>query len=280
MQRRFQIVDVFANTPFRGNPVAVVLDADGLDTDGMLAITRWMNLSETTFLLPPSVGSADYAVRIFTLEREMPFAGHPTLGSCRAWLTAGNRPGEPGRVVQECGAGLIDIKDDGASLAFAAPPLLKSGSVDADKADEVCRFLALDRESVVEMAWVDNGPGWIGVLLDSAAAVRALRPAASHPSRIDVGVVGPCTADEDADFELRALFSDHTGAIREDPVTGSLNASVAQWLLGAGRVTAPYLARQGGEVGRDGRIAISEDAAGTIWVGGAATVLVQGQLDA
>ena len=280
MRRRFQIVDVFAQTPFAGNPVAVVLDSSGLSTAEMLQITRWMNLSETTFLLPPESSEADYQVRIFTLEREMPFAGHPTLGSCRAWLTAGNRPAVPEQIVQECGAGLIPIRQADGTLAFAAPPLLKSGPVSAAKAAEVCEFLRIDRQDVVDMAWVDNGPGWIGVLLASAAAVRALEPASAHASRIDVGIVGPLDEDDSADFELRALFSDHTGAIREDPVTGSLNASVAQWLLGTGRATAPYRARQGREVGRDGEILIEQDADGRIWVAGDTVVLVDGEIEA
>ena len=191
MQRRFQIVDVFSATRFSGNPVAVVLDAEGLSTDDMLRITRWMNLSETTFLLPPESAGADYRARIFTLDREMPFAGHPTLGSCAAWLDAGNRAADSQRVVQECGAGLVAVRRMDALFAFAAPPLLKSGPPDDATADNACEFLGIERDAVVDMAWIDNGPGWLGVLLPTATAVAALRPAAAYPRRMDVGVVGP-----------------------------------------------------------------------------------------
>ena len=280
MRRRFQIVDVFSATPFSGNPVAVLLDAEGLATDDMQQITRWMNLSETTFLLTPESDDADYRARIFTLDREMPFAGHPTLGSCAAWLDAENAVRDPLRVVQECGAGLVPIRRQAPLFAFAAPPLLRSGPVDDAMAGDVCEFLRIERDQVVDMAWIDNGPGWLGVLLGSAAAVKALAPAAAYPRRMDVGVVGLYPPGGDAQLEIRALFSDHNGAIREDPVTGSLNASIAQWLLQSERVTAPYVATQGASVGRSGRITIEQDASGEIWVGGNANVLVRGDIDA
>ncbi len=280
MKRRFQIVDVFAETPYLGNPVAVVLDAEGLSTEQMLGITRWMNLSESTFLLPPTSPGADYRLRIFTLDREMPFAGHPTLGSCRAWLNAGGVPINNREIVQECGIGLVQIRRDEDRLSFAAPPLIRGGRVDDDKIAEVCEFLRLDRDQIVDAQWIDNGPGWLGVLLDSADAVLDLEPAASHPRRIDVGIVGPHPEGSETDFELRALFSDQHGAVREDPVTGSLNASVGQWLFRSGRTTSPYVASQGTRIGRAGRIALSLDDAGAVWVGGNSVGLVNGEIEA
>ena len=280
MKRRFRIVDVFAETAFLGNPVAVVLDAEGLSTEEMLGITRWMNLSETTFLLPPTSPDADYRLRIFTLDREMPFAGHPTLGSCRAWLDAGGTPISDTGIVQECGVGLVQLRRHDDRLSFAAPPLIRGGAVDDDKIDEVCEFLRIDRDQIVDAQWIDNGPGWLGVLLESADAVLNLEPAAAHPRRIDVGLVGPHPDGFDTDFELRALFSDQHGAVREDPVTGSLNASVAQWLFRSGRAVSPYLASQGARIGRAGRISLSLDDDGTVWVGGNSLSVVSGDIEA
>lgn len=279
MRRRFQIVDVFADTPFAGNPVAVVLDGQDLSTDEMLRITRWMNLSETTFLLPPESSDADYRARIFTLDREMPFAGHPTLGSCRAWLN--DTPAHQRRtVVQECGIGLVTIARRDVHLAFAAPPALRDGPATEEEIGEVCAFLGIGRDDVVDCAWVDNGPGWIGVLMHSADAVLAVEAPGSFPTRMDVGLIGPYPSGEPAHFELRALFSDQHGAIREDPVTGSLNASMAQWMLNSGRAVSPYVACQGRRVGRDGRIHIEKSDDGTVWVAGRAHSLVTGTLDA
>jgi PhzF family phenazine biosynthesis protein len=280
MTRAFKMVDVFGESALRGNPLGVVLDSEGLSTDAMQALTRWLNLSETTFLSPPTDPGADYKVRIFTLERELPFAGHPTLGSCHAWLEAGGRPRTPGRVVQECGAGLVPLRLDGDGIAaFAAPPTTRSGPVEAAKIAEICAVLRLTPEEIVDAQWVDNGPGWVAVLLKSAAAVLALEPAREHASRLDLGVVGPHAPGSGLDFELRAIFSDQFGALREDPVTGSLNASVAQWLLGSGRARAPYLAAQGTALGCAGRIHISQDASGQVWVGGASRTIVTGTVD-
>ncbi|WP_019830921.1 PhzF family phenazine biosynthesis protein [Sphingomonas sp. PR090111-T3T-6A] len=273
----FQMVDVFGASPFTGNPLAVVAGATDLDTETMQRITRWLNLSETTFLLPPTTPEADYRVRIFTLERELPFAGHPTLGSCHAWLADGGVPKRGGEIVQECGAGLIPIRQEGGMLAFAAPPLMRSGPVEEDKLDEVAGVLGIARDAIVEAQWIDNGPGWIGVLLDSADAVLALRPARSHPRRIDIGVVGPHAPGGDTAFELRAFFSDSHGGLVEDPVTGSLNASAAQWMLGSGRGTAPYVAAQGTALGRTGRVRVEQDGAGTIWIGGRTETLFRGE---
>lgn len=277
MTCRFQMVDVFGDGPFTGNPLAVVADAVDLDTETMQRITRWLNLSETTFLLPPTSPQADYRVRIFTLERELPFAGHPTLGSCHAWLADGGVPKQASTIVQECVAGLIPIRREGGLLAFAAPPLMRSGPVEEEKLDEVAGVLGISRSAIIEAQWIDNGPGWIGVLLESADAVRALRPARSHPRRIDIGVVGPHAPGGDIAFELRAFFSDSHGGLVEDPVTGSLNASVAQWMLGSGRGTAPYVAAQGTALGRTGRVRVDQDCAGAIWIGGRTLSLFRGE---
>jgi len=273
--RPFSLVDVFGSGPFSGNPLGVVSAAEGLSTGDMLGITRWLNLSETTFLLPPENPEADYKVRIFTPDRELPFAGHPTLGSCRAWLDGGGQARNPDEIVQECGAGLVRIRRDGDLLAFAAPPLLRSGPVDAADLADLCAVLGIGHGDIVKAQWVDNGPGWIGVRLRSAEAVLALRPLGSYHRRMDIGVVG-LHDDGDAAVEIRAIFSDQTGALREDPVTGSLNASVAQWLLGSGVLSAPYVAAQGTCLGRQGRVYVSQDTDG-IWVGGRAVVLFSGQ---
>lgn len=275
MLRRFQLVDVFSDRPFSGNPLAVVFGADDLSTEDMQKIARWMNLSETAFLQSPTIDSADYRVRIFTLEREMPFAGHPTLGSCHAWLSSGGRPHDDAHIVQECGAGLVPIRRHDASLAFSAPPLIRSGPVDEVEMEEIASVLRIDRADIVDAQWGDNGPGWVVVLLATAQAVLDLRPV-RIPPRLALGIVGPYPSGNQPAFELRALFGDHQGVIREDPVTGSLNASAAQWLLSTGRAAAPCIASQGNCVGHDGRIYISQDRDGTVWVGGRTTTLFDG----
>lgn len=277
MNRPFRLVDVFGRDDFSGNPLAVIADAEGLETELMQRITRWLNLSETTFLLPPTTEAADYRVRIFTLTRELPFAGHPTLGTCHAWLEAGGKPRTPRRIVQECGAGLITIRQSDAGLAFAAPPLLRSGPPSPAELDEAADFLNISRASIIDAAWIDNGPGWLGIMLASAGEVLALQPKRHHSRQIDIGVVGPHSIGQEAAFELRALFTDAQGAVIEDPVTGSLNASVAQWLYASGRVDGPYIAAQGTVLGRTGRVSITRDADGTIWVGGATRTLFSGQ---
>jgi PhzF family phenazine biosynthesis protein len=271
----FSLVDVFGVADFSGNPVAVVHDAAGLDAVQMQRITRWLNLSETTFLLPPAHPEADYRVRIFTVDREMPFAGHPTLGTAHAWLEAGGTPRDPDRVVQECGAGLVPIRRAGGRLAFAAPPLIRSGPVDEGKLAEIAGVLGIARDRIVDAAWADNGPGWAAVLLGSAEEVLSLEPARHHPSRMEIGVIGPYPPGHDAAYEVRAIFSDPFGGLLEDPVTGSLNASVAQWMLESGRVAAPYVAAQGTRLGRTGRVAV-EQADGQVWIGGATKTLFRG----
>jgi PhzF family phenazine biosynthesis protein len=280
VRRRFQQVDVFSHEPLRGNPVAVVLDAEGLTTEQMQRLARWTNLSETTFVLPPTTPDADYRVRIFTLAHELPFAGHPTLGTCHAWLQAGGRPAREDLVVQECGAGLVPLRR-GADLAFAAPELVRSGPVDEALLGQIAEVLGLGREEIVDAAWVDNGPGWVGVLLRDAAAVLAVEADVSRfagEGSLDVGLVGFQPDGAETAIEVRALFSDEHGALREDPVTGSLNASIAQWLLGSGRLTAPYVASQGTRLDRRGRPRIDQDDQGTIWVGGPTITVVDGHL--
>lgn len=266
---------MFTETPYRGNPVAVVLAADGLDTGQMQQFARWTNLSETTFGLRPEAAGADYRLRIFTPSSELPFAGHPTLGSCHAWLEAGGQPRQPGTVVQECGAGLVTIRQLPDGLAFGAPPLLRDGPVDEPVAAQVARNLGIARDAIVDIQWADNGPGWIAVLLPSADDVLALRPG---PVDLDIGVAGPYPPGSPAALEVRA-FTPLLGAAAEDPVTGSLNASLGQWLLGTGRLTAPYVASQGTVLGRRGRVQVSQDEAGQVWVGGGTVSCVRGTVE-
>ena len=269
MMRRFKQVDVFSEEPCLGNPVAVVHDADGLDTDAMRRFAEWTNLSETTFLLPPTTPDADYRVRIFALDREIPFAGHPTLGSCHAWLDGD----EGDHIVQECGAGLVEIRRIDGRLAFAAPPLIRSGPPDEALVAEVAVALGVERDEIVAAAWLDNGPGWVGVQLASAEAVLAA-PVAVPAGHADLGLVGLHPPGAPEATELRAFFG-VAGQVAEDPVTGSLNAAVARWLLERGVLEPPYVARQGTAKGRAGRIHISRDG-DTLWVGGATTTVVTG----
>lgn len=277
MTRPFKLVDVFGRGDFSGNPLAVIADAEGLDTDAMQRITRWLNLSETTFLLPPTIKGADYRARIFTLERELPFAGHPTLGTCHAWLEAGGQPADPGRIVQECGVGLVPLRRDGDALSFAAPPLIRTGPVDEADRAEAAEVLRIPRAAIVGAEWIDNGPGWLGIMLESAEAVLAIDPAGSHRRRIDVGVIGPHPDGGEAAFEIRVFFSNHLGTIVEDPVTGSFNASAAQWLFASGRAQDAYTAAQGTAIGRTGRIYVERDEAGEIWIGGKTRTLFEGR---
>jgi PhzF family phenazine biosynthesis protein len=274
MSLAFRQVDVFTATPYLGNPLAVVHGADRLSAEQMQRFAGWTNLSETTFLLAPDEG-ADYRVRIFTPTRELPFAGHPTLGSCHAWLEAGGRPRQPGIVTQQCDAGLVDIRVGTDGLAFAAPPLVRSGPVDEELARRVAAMLGIDRADIVDLQWADNGPGWIAVLLASADAVLAIQP---RPGDLDVGVAGPHQPGGPAAFEVRAFFPAN-GVTYEDPVTGSFNASLAEWLLSTGRAQAPYLARQGTALGRSGQVRITQDADGQVWVGGSVVTCVSGTVD-
>ena len=292
--RPFQQVDVFTATAYRGNPLAVVLDGSGLGTEAMQQFTDWTNLSEATFVLPPTpegrAAGADYRVRIFCPGRELFFAGHPTLGTCHAWLQTGGQPQVAGRVVQECGVGLVTLRRDGERLAFAAPPLIQSGPLPEADVQLIARGLGVARSDVVAHAWCDNGPRWRGVLLRSAAQVLALQPDGAVLAGLDVGVVGPrgkvgvvgatdaatdsATGDEAIAFEVRAFLPGHSG-LMEDPVTGSLNAALAQWLIGAGLAPARYIASQGTALGRAGRVHVQQDGA-DIWVGGHTATCISG----
>jgi PhzF family phenazine biosynthesis protein len=278
MRRNFRQVDVFGSGPYSGNPVAVVLDAAGIDDEELRRFSVWSNLSECTFVSASTLAGADYRVRIFSLDTELPFAGHPTLGTARAWLDAGGTPASPGVVVQECGIGAVPVRVEGDRLSFAAPPRQRSGPVEPELLERVAAVLGIETSAIVDAEWLDNGPGWVGVLLDSAEAVLALEPdATQHPGHWDIGVIGPCPAEDDAAFELRAFFG--SGAsLREDPVTGSLNAAAAQWLTASGRVAAPYVARQGTAIGRDGRIHVVADA-GELWIGGHTRVAISGTVE-
>ncbi len=323
-KRRFSQLDVFASIPFSGNPLACVIDADGLTTEEMHRFTKWANLSESSFLLKPTVPEADYRVRIFTIPRELPFAGHPTIGSCQAWLDAGGQPKTPGRVVQECGAGLIELKltagadagpnggdgaaggvagaaggENGDQISFAAPALIRSGEVEESFIEEMAEVLGVERGEVVDAQWGDNGPGWVILMLADAEAVLALDAPSGPRTELDLGVVGlyrnsgddTGSGDENDSgdntdscaMEIRAFFADGTGGIFEDPVTGSLNASVAQWLLGenspVSSLPTSYVASQGTAMGRRGRVYIEQDPEGVIWVGGVAVASVTGTVE-
>ena len=283
MQRAFAQIDVFTATPYLGNPVAVVLDGTGLSTEAMQAFTDWTHLSEATFVLPPTQAGADYALRIFCPGRELPFAGHPTLGSCHAWLDAGGMP-QGAEVVQECAVGLVRIRRDGQRLAFAAPPLRRSGPLPEDEVLRIAQGLGLARQDILHHAWCDNGPQWRGVMLASAQQVLALQPNAQILAGMEVGVVAPLDqASQQGShgpaeaFEVRAFFPGH-GGLTEDPVTGSLNAALGQWLIGAGLAPSHYVARQGTALGRAGRVHVQQDAQGQVWVGGESVVCIKGQV--
>ena len=272
--RPFQQVDVFTATPYLGNPLAVVLDGSGLSTAQMQAFTDWTQLSEATFLLPPTQPAADYRVRIFCPGRELPFAGHPTLGSCHAWLAAGGQSQHPDEIVQECGVGLVRIRREGHRLAFAAPCLQRSGPLGVEDLDRIIAGLGLKRSDIVAHAWCDNGPPWQGVMLRSAAQVLELRPDARRLAGRFTGVVGPQSAGSETSFEVRAFFPGHQG-LMEDPVTGSLNAALAQWMVGAGIAPNRYVVSQGTALGRAGRVHAQLDEEG-VWIGGESVTCVSG----
>jgi len=271
---KFQQVDVFSSAATEGNPLAVVTGADDLTDAQMAAFARWTNLSETTFLLSPKHPDADYRVRIFTTTRELPFAGHPTLGSCFVWLDNGGIA-KADEVIQECGAGLVRIRRDGSRLAFAAPPLLRSGPVEHDILQRLATGLGVKPEQIVGGQWADNGPGWVAVMLASREEVLAIRPDYVALKGLNVGIVAPWTGpDAEADFEVRALTGDLNA---EDPVTGSLNASLAQWMILAGLAPRKYTARQGTVLGHRGRVSV-EQIGERIWVGGDVQKCVSGSV--
>ncbi len=273
---RYTLVDVFTSVPLLGNPVAVVHAAQELSDAQMATLARWTNLSETTFLLPPRDAGADYRVRIFTPQRELPFAGHPTLGSCHAWLAAGGQPNAADLIVQECEVGLIRIRRAAGQLAFAAPPRLRTGPLDEVLLARVVAALGLETADVRAHQWVDNGPGWCALQLASADAVLALEPDWYALQDLKVGVVGAYPAGSQAQFEVRALIGADIGY--EDPVTGSLNASLAQWLIGSGAAPGTYVAAQGTRLSRRGRVHVHQEGA-DIWVGGHSLVCVRGELE-
>lgn len=272
--RPFHQVDVFSDQTYRGNPLAVVIDAEGLTGGQMQHFANWTNLSETTFLLPPTDPRADYRVRIFTGSEEFPFAGHPTLGSAHTWLQAGGVPKSTGYVVQECGAGLVQVKHDAGRLAFAAPPLTRFGPVEEPLRRQLAAALRVADADIVDASWLVNGPEWIGVLLASAGHVLAIEPDYAAMGDLKVGIIGP-RGGGDTDFEVRTFLPGD--AIFEDPVTGSFNAGAAQWLIGSGRAPETYVAAQGTVLGRVGRIHVhAED--GEIWVGGKSTTCIRGDV--
>ena len=274
--RRFTQIDVFTDRALGGNPLAVVHDAQGLADEAMQAFARWTNLSETTFLLPPADPQADYRVRIFTPARELPFAGHPTLGSCRAWLDAGGQPRAGDEIVQQCGVGLVRVRRDAARLAFAAPPLLRAGEVDAGTRAQLAAALRVDVSALRATQWVDNGPGWVAALLGSREELLALQPDFAAMRGLKLGVVAPCPDGHDAQFEARAFVPDL--GVPEDPVTGSLHAGLAQWLIASGLAPARYVAAQGTALGRAGRVFVERDGP-TIWVGGGCVTVILGRVD-
>ncbi|GAB3802509.1 PhzF family phenazine biosynthesis protein [Humibacter antri] len=264
---------MFGSEALRGNPVAVVVDADDLSEETMAAFARWTNLSETTFLLAPTDPAADYRLRIFTPGGELPFAGHPTLGSAHAWLQAGGVPARTGTVVQQCGVGLVELSRVGSTLSFAAPPLARDGEVDADTVRQVVAALGIAADDVVSSQWVDNGPGWLAVLLRTPEQVLALKPDFAVRGELKVGVVAPYPDGSDIRFEVRA-FVPGLG-VPEDPVTGSLNAGLAMWLIESGRAPENYVASQGTVLGRSGRVHVRHSD-GRYWIGGRTRTVLEG----
>lgn len=281
--RAFAQVDVFSELPFHGNPVAVVLDGTDLSDLAMQQVARWTNLSETTFVLPPTTPGADYRLRIFTPGGELPFAGHPTLGSAHAWLEHGGVPAAPGHVVQQCQAGLVRVRlarnpAGTTELSFAAPPTLRSGPLDEQYLQAIVAALGISRDQVLDHQWVDNGPGWAVLRLPSAADVLALEPDFSDIPQAMVGVIGAHAPGGEHAFEMRS-FAPGVG-IAEDPVCGSMNASVAQWLYASAAVTGPYRVSQGHRLGRAGTITLNCDYEGQVWVGGAKGTAIRGSIEA
>lgn len=273
---KLSLVDVFGSAPLRGNPLAVVTGGEGLDAAQMLALTQWLGFSETTFLLAPEDPAADYKVRIFYPGGELPFAGHPTLGTCHAWLSAGGMPRRDGVVVQECGVGLVEVRRDGDLLAFAAPPFTRTGALSEAERAEAARVAGVAEEAIVEAVHVANGPQWQLLRLGSAADVLAAEPLPKAPPGTDIGLAGPIAAGGEADWELRAFFANQHGAMVEDPVTGSFNAGVALHLFANGLAQGRYRAAQGRRTGADGLVECEQDADGRVWIGGRCDTIAEG----
>lgn len=272
---RYNTVDVFTATPLKGNALAVVHDAVGLSDATMQEFAHWTNLSETTYLLPPTNPQADYRVRIFFPSAELPFAGHPTLGTCHVWLAAGGKPRSKDEIVQECGVGLVRVRREGKRLAFAAPPLRRGGDVDAATLAAITRSLGIERKAIRASQWVDNGPGWVAIMLGSRDELLALKPDFARLTPRDIGVIAPMPAGHEALFEMRAFIAG--SGPNEDPVTGSLQAGVAQWLIGAGLAPERYVSIQGTALGRDGRVYV-EKRGQDIWIGGDSVTLAEGKV--
>ncbi len=272
---QFSQVNVFSSNPLSGNPVAVIHAAKGLSEATMSALARWTNLSETTFLLPPTNPLADYQLRIFSPGGELPFAGHPTLGSCHAWLAAGGKAQDANVIVQQCKAGLVNIRKNNSLLEFSAPPLIRSGPLDDDILLKISTALNLAPVDIIQHQWVDNGPGWCAIMLNSAQQVLDIKPNWAALAPLNLGVVGPHDQNCEANLEVRSFVG--SGGY-EDPVTGSLNASLAQWLMGAGLVKSSYIAAQGTILQREGRVHLRKDNNGEIWVGGQVVEVIRGEI--
>lgn len=269
-------VDVFSPTATKGNPVAVVLNGRNLTVQQMKDFATWTNLSEATFFVDPIDSTADYAIRIFSFQNEFAFAGHPTLGSAHAWLSEGGRP-KGRRIRQESPIGIVEIEKIGDQLFFATPPLLRSGPLDAEELGKILKGFGLQDQDVVASNWLDNGPGWRGVLLRSAELVRALKPNNHFLEGMNIGFAGPATRHSSHDFEIRAFFQSANG-ISEDPITGSLQGAFGQWLIGSNQAPKRYLAIQGSQIGRAGEVTVFEDETGQIWVGGHCHTIITGEL--
>ncbi|MHA3683475.1 PhzF family phenazine biosynthesis protein [Leucobacter sp. HY1908] len=274
--RNYSEVDVFSSTPYFGNPLAIVHGADDLTTDEMQRFAKWTNLAETTFLLRPADPAADYRVRIFSATQEFPFAGHPTLGSAFAWLQAGGVPAQAGTIVQECGAGLVRVRVDGQKFSFLAPPLTRFEPVEESLVQELAAALGVPRERILDASWLVNGPEWIGVRLSSAQEVLALSPDPADLGSLSIGVVGPYAPGGDVQFEVRAFLGGDP--VWEDPVTGSLNAGLAEWLTSVGIADRQYVAAQGTAIGYQGRVHVSVEDDG-IWIGGTVSSCVRGEVN-
>lgn len=273
---KLDLVDVFGARRLAGNPLAVVHGAEALDTEQMLALTRWLNFSETTFLLPPTDPSADYRVRIFYPAGELPFAGHPTLGSCHAWLRAGGARKHRDCIVQECGVGLVEIRTGDDRLAFRAPPLIRSGPLTEAERIEAARLANVPQDWIVDAVHASNGPGWKLLRLRSAADVLAVEAGIRGPAGTDIGLIGPYPKGSEIGFEVRTLFANSLGILVEDPVTGSFQAAAAQYLFANGLAEGGYSAAQGRKTGADGLVHCSIDAAGAVWVGGRVETIAAG----
>lgn len=273
--RRYSEVDVFSATAYRGNALAVVHDAEGLSTADMQQFANWTNLAETTFLLAPTDPRAAYRVRIFTASEELPFAGHPTLGSAKAWLESGGAVGADGMILQECAAGLVPVRVTGDRLAFEAPPLTRYEAIEEARLRRVAGVLGIEREDILDSSWIVNGPRWMGIRLACAQQVLALRPDPGQLDDLEIGVVGPYAPESETQFEVRAFFGGD--AVWEDPVTGSLNAGLARWMTDTGVALPNYVASQGTVIGREGRVHI-DVADDSIWVGGHVTLCIEGSV--